>query len=153
MSRGTAVQLNGRNGLLGAIGGAVDRARQHLLPGAGFAGEEYGQRRRRDAAGDADRLGHLLRGPDAVGIAVEGVGRPECRALLLVAAILIERDRGGQQLPDCGEGAVGVDRGLGLDDELPGFVAMPADRQDLDALGRRLYRAPGVAFMSSRADR
>ena len=38
---------------VGAVGGAVDGAREHFLAGAGLAGEEDRQRRRGDAAGDA----------------------------------------------------------------------------------------------------
>ena len=38
----------------------------------------------------ADELGALLGGPDALGVAVERLGRPQRGALLLVAAVLIE---------------------------------------------------------------
>ena len=94
---------------VGAVGGAVNRAREHLLAGAGLAGEEDGERGRRDAPGDVEDLGHLLGGPDALGVAVERLGGPERGALLLVAAVAVEREGGGDQLADGDEGAAVVE--------------------------------------------
>ena len=95
---GRAVERDERP--VGAVGGAVDGAREHFLAGAGLAGEEDRQRRRGDAAGDAQDLGHLGRGPDAFGVAVERLGGPERGALLFLAAVAVEREGGANQLAD-----------------------------------------------------
>ena len=86
--------------LLGAVRGAMDRAGQHFLAGPGLAGEEDRQRRRADAAGDADDLRDRLGHPDAVRIAVQRFGRPQRGALLLLAAVAVQRQGGRDQLSD-----------------------------------------------------
>jgi hypothetical protein len=68
----------------------MDRAREHLLAGAGFACEEHREGRGADTPGDADDLVDRLRDPDDVGIPFERLGGPEGRALLLVAAVAVE---------------------------------------------------------------
>ncbi len=67
---------------VGAVGGAVDRAGEHLLAGAGLPGDQDGQGNRRDAAGGRQQLGALLRRPDAFRVAVERLGGPERRAFV-----------------------------------------------------------------------
>ena len=73
-------------------------------------------------------------------IAVEGVGRPERGALLLVAAVAVERDRDGEQLPDRRERAVGLQFADRLDDQQPGLVGARAEGQVLDPVRRRRGR-------------
>ena len=126
----------------GAIRRAVDGARQHFLAGAGFARQEDGERRRGDAARDAEQLGHLLGDPDALGVAVERLGRPQGGALLLLAAIAFERQGGADQLADGDEGAAVVELGARLDDELPGLVAVAAERDGVELVGRARPRPP-----------
>ena len=73
-------------------------------------------------------------------IAVEGVRRPEGGALLFVAAVAVERDRDGEQLPDRRERAVGLQFPDRLDDQQPGLVGARSEGQMFDALGRRRGR-------------
>ena len=128
----------------------MNGAGEHLLASAGLAGEQDGQRRVGDAAGDAQELGRLFGGPDALGIVREGLGRPEGGALLLVAAVLRQGDRRGDQLANRGKGAAVVERGLRARQELPGLVAVDADVHevirsgDLDR-GQGLGVAPAVS--------
>ena len=60
MSFGVALQLKGRKGSVGAGGVGVNHAREHLLAGAGFAGDEDGHVRRRDAARRGQERLHLF---------------------------------------------------------------------------------------------
>ena len=119
----------------------MDDAREHLLAGAGFAGEQTATDRR-DAPGNRQQLGALFGGPDALGVAVEGLGRPEGGALLLVAAVAVEAARRGEQLADRGDGAVVLQVGERPGEELPRLVAMLPEAEDVvgRAAGRR--RAP-----------
>ncbi len=120
---------------VGAIRRAVNRAREHFLARAGLAGDQDRQRARRDSARDAEHFGHLLGRPDAFGVALERFGRPQRRALLLVAPVAIERQRRGNQLADGDERAAVLELRLGVDDQLPGLVAMLPERDHL-ARGR-----------------
>ena len=131
---GAAVE--GLQRAIGAVGGAVDRAREHLLAGAGFPGEEDGQRIRGDATGDRQQLGALLGGPDALGVAVEGLGRPERGALLLVPAVLVETSSSGDQLADGRDGAVVFQVRERARQDLPRLVAVLT--KDGEVLGRSL---------------
>ena len=72
---------------VGAVRGAMNHPRQHLLAGAGLAGEQDRQRRRGDAPGDGQDLRRALRDPEALGVPFERLGRPQRGALLLVAAV------------------------------------------------------------------
>ena len=75
--------------------------REHLLAGAGLAGEQDRQRASRRCAGRCDRSSaDLLGDPDALGVAVERLGRPQRGALLLVAAVAVEGVRACDQLAD-----------------------------------------------------
>ena len=128
------------------------RAREHFLAGAGLAGQEHRERRRGDAARDREELGHLLGGPDALRIAVERFGRPQRGALLLVAAVAVEREGGGDQLADGDERAAMLELGPRIDEELPGLVAMLAerDRASLSAggvSGGGFALAPALGFI------
>ena len=124
MSRGTALQLKGWSGR-SARSEARWMARASIsLPvpvspvsstGSGFGG---------DAPGDVEQLGALLGGPDALGIAVEGLGRPQRGALLLVAAVAVEGARGGDQLADGRDGAVMFEVRPRPRQDLPGFVSV-----------------------------
>ena len=113
----------------------MDGAREQLLAGAGFAGDEDRQSgvgaMRRARRGARDLLGR----PDALRVAVERLGRPERGALLLVAAVAIEGESGGNQLADRGQRAAMFESGFGIGEELPGLVAMFAKRQDLVGSG------------------
>ena len=62
--------------LVGAIRGAMDESSEHFLAGAGFAGQEDGQRARGELPGDAHELHRLFRDPEAVGVGLERLGRP-----------------------------------------------------------------------------
>ena len=83
------------------------------------------------------QLGDLLGGPDALGVAVERLGRPERGALLLVAAVAVEAC--GRWRPACGWRRR-VQRwsrsGARPGEELPGLVAVLAE--DGEVLGRCL---------------
>ena len=79
----------------------------------------------------------LLGDPDALGIAVEGLGGPEGGALLLFAAVAIERARRRQQLADRGDGAAVLELGQRLGEELPRLVAMRPQPDDVVGAGRR----------------
>src|SRR5262249_24084168 len=91
--------VEGDEGPAAAAGGAVDRAREDFLAGAGLAGQEHSDVGGRDAARDREELGHLLRDPEAA-VGLERVGGPERGALLFVAAVPVERDGGVDELAD-----------------------------------------------------
>ena len=92
-------------------------------------------------------LGALFGGPDALGVAVEGLGRPEGGALLLVAAVLVEAASGGDQLADGRDRAVVLQVRERPRQELPRFVAVLTE--DGEVLGRR--RPDGVERLGSRS--
>ncbi len=119
--------VEGLQRAVGAVGGAVDRAREHFLAGAGFAGQQDGHLAGSDASRDGEELGALLGGPDALGISVERFGGPEGGALFLVAAILVEAAGGRHELADGGDGAVVPEVRERAGQELPGFVAMQTE--------------------------
>ena len=104
------MQLKGMNGLARSTGGAVDRAREDFLAGAGLAGEEDRDVGGRDAPGNREQLGHLLGHPEAA-VGLERVGGPQGGALLLLAAIAVERDGRLDQLADGDAGAAVGERG------------------------------------------
>ena len=79
---------------------------------------------RREAAREVDELDGLLGHPQALGVALEGLGGPERGALLLVAAVLVERAGGGNQLADGGQRAAMVELGSWPREDLPGLVAV-----------------------------
>ena len=81
-------------------------------------------------------LGALFGGPDALGVAVEGLGRPQRGALLLVAAVLVEAASGGDQLADGRDGAVVLQVRERPRQDLPRLVAMLTE--DGEVLGRSL---------------
>ena len=128
----------------------MNGAGEDLLAGASLAGDQDGQRRVGDAAGDGQELGRLFGSPDALGIVREGLGWPQGGALLLVATVLRQRDRRGDQLANRGEGAAVVEPSLRAREELPGLVAVDADVHevirpgDLDR-GQGLGVAPAVS--------
>jgi hypothetical protein len=128
----------------------MDDAGEHLLAGAGLAGDEDGERCGGDAPGDGEDLGCLLGGPDGLGLAVDGVGGPERGALLLVAPVAVERDGGGQQLADGGQGAAVVEGGPGTDEQVPVFVAVQSDGLQVGLRrtggGQRLVGRPAVGL-------
>ncbi len=126
--------VEGQEDAVGAVGGAVNGVREHLLAGAGLAGEEDGERGRGDAAGDGQELGGLLGGPDDAGVGVERLGGPEGGALLFVAAVAIERQRGGDEFSNGDEGAALVEVGLWVDGERPGLVVVVAEGDGFDAV-------------------
>ena len=80
----------------GAVRGAMDRAGEHLLAGAGFAGDEDRKVARRETTGEGDELDRLLGHPQALGVAFERLGRPQRRTLFLVAPVPIEGPGGGR---------------------------------------------------------
>ena len=117
----------------------MDRAREHFLAGAGFAGEEHADVGGRDAPGNREELGHLFGDPEAA-VGLEGVGGPERRALLLFAPIAVEGDGGVDQLAD-GDAGASVVEGRASESAtiIPGLVAMDAagDGEAVAGLGRR----------------
>ena len=129
----------------GAIGGAMDGAREHFLAGAGFAGEENRQRSRGDAAADAQDFGGRGGGPDAFGVAVERLGGPQRGALLFLAAIAVEREGDRNQLADRDQRAAMFELGPRIDEEEQGLVAMGADRDQVVVGG---WRAAAAASRS-----
>ena len=120
----------------------------------------------RDALRNRQQLRHLLGDPEpAVGL--EGVGRPERGALLLLAAVAVDGDGGVDQLADRDAGAAVVEGRAELGDDLPGLVAVhaagdaepvaglrrggdglrlgpPAGRDAADVARRRARRALGL---------
>ena len=98
-----------------------------------------GQGTRGDPPGDRDELGRLLGDPEALGIALEGLGRPQRGALLLVAAVAVERTGGGDELADGGERAAMVELRPRPRQHLPGLVAMLAEDDEVVG-GRRPHR-------------
>ena len=70
------------------------------------------------------------------GIPVEGLGRPEGGALLLVPAVLVEAASGGDQLADGRDGAVVLQVRERPRQDLPRFVSVLT--QDGEVLGRSL---------------
>ena len=90
-----------------------------------------------DAPGDREQLGHLFGDPEAA-VGLEGVGRPERGALLLLAAVAVDGDGGVDELADGDAGAAIVEGGAQFGDDLPGLVAMGAagDAQPLAGLRR-----------------
>ena len=109
----------------------MDDAREHLLAGAGLAGQEHRYRCAGDAAGDAQQIRRGFRNPEALRFAIELFCRPERRALFLVAAELFQRAGGRHDLGDRREGAAMLEVGLGLREQEPGLVAMMSDRQQV----------------------
>ena len=140
--------VEGHERPVGAIGRAMDHAREHLLAGAGLAGEEDRQRARGEAAREVDELDGLLGHPQALGVALEGLGRPERGALLLVAAVLIERAGGGNQLADGGQRAAMVELGARPGEDLPGLVAVLAEPDEV-VLGGGAQRGEGLGLAPS----
>ena len=138
--------VEGQERPVGAVRGAVDGAREHFLAGAGLAGEEDAKRGRRDAARDREQLGHLLGDPDALGVAVERLGGPQRGALLLLAAVAVERERGVDQLADRDQRAAVFELGPRIDEELPGLVAMCADRDHVVVGGLAAAAAASRSF-------
>ena len=128
--------VEGLERTIGAIGRAVDHARQHLLARTGFPGEENRHRIRSDAPGDRQQLCALFGGPDALGVSVEGLGRPEGGALLFVPSVLVEAASGGDQLADGRDGAVVFQVRERPRQDLPRFVSVLT--KDGKVLGRSL---------------
>ena len=129
---GRAVERNERPAV--APRGAVDRAGEHFLAGAGFAGQEHRDLGLGDPPGDRQQLGHLLGDPEpAVGF--ERVGRPQSGALLLFAAVAIQSDGGLDQLAHRDGGAPVAEAGFRLDDDLPVGIAMCAAGDDESIAG------------------
>ncbi len=128
--------VEGHERTIGAVGRAVDHAREHLLAGAGLAGEEDGQGARGDPAGEVQELGRLLGNPQALGVALEVLRRPEGRALLLVAPVLVEGAGGGDELADGGEGASMVELRPRPREDFPGLVAVLAEEDQVVLSGR-----------------
>ena len=95
---------------------------------------------------DAQDLGHLLGDPDAFGVAVERVGRPQRGALLLVAAVAVEREGRADQLADGDQRAAMFELGPRIDEEQPG------SRRDVSPTGIRSssagWRAAAAASRS-----
>ena len=114
---------------VGAVGRAMDDAREHLLAGAGLAREQDRDRCGGDAPGDREELGGLLGDPEALGVSVEGLCGPQRGALLLVPPVVFERARRRDQLADGGEGAVMVEGRPGAGQNLPGLVAVLTERR------------------------
>ena len=142
--------VEGDERAVGAVRGAMDHAREHLLAGAGLAGEEDRQGARGQPAGEVHELDGLLGDPQALGVALEGLGRPQRRALLLVAAVLVEGAGGGDELADGGEGAAMVELRPRAREDLPGLVAVLAEEDEVVLRGRaqgreRLVVGPAVA--------
>ena len=141
--------VEGQERPVGAIRGPMDGAGDHFLAGAGLAGDQHRNRVGGDPPRRVQDFDHLFGGPDALGIAVERIGRPQRRALLLVAPVALEREREREQLPDRGKGAEAFEVAPRLNREEPGLVAPVPERQVLDAVGRprrrgrRLSGAPG----------
>ena len=70
-----------------------------------------------------EQLGHLLGDPEpAVGL--EGVGGPQRRALLLLAAVAVESEPHANQLPDRNKRTAMFEFRFRINDQLPRFVAM-----------------------------
>ena len=132
----------------------MDDAREHLLAGAGLAGEQDRQRGSgRCCRAMLEELDRLLGDPQALGVAVEGLGRPQRGALLLVAAVAVEGAGGGDQLADGGERAAMIELGPRPRQDLPGFVAMLAEAHEVVVGGRpqgreRLGVGPAVLATS-----
>ena len=124
-------------------------AREHLLAGAGLAGEQDRQGTRGDLARELDDLDRLLRDPQALGVALEGFGRPERGALLLVAAVVVEGAGGGDQLADGGERAAMIELGPRPRQDLPGLVAMLAEAHEV-VVGAPRATPPGPRRRSTR---
>ena len=82
----------------------------------------------RDAAGEREELGGLLGDPEALGVALERLGGPQRGALLLVAAVAVEGEGGGDQLADGDERAAMIELGSRPREQFPGLVAMLAER-------------------------
>ncbi len=76
---------------LGAIRCPVDGPRQHFFAGAGLSGDQNGQGSGRNPVGDVQGLYHLLRGPDAIRITINGVRGPQRRPLLFSTSIFVHR--------------------------------------------------------------
>ena len=144
-----AVEWNER--LLRAPGRAMDRAREHFLAGARFAGEQHGDVGRRNAARDRQQLGHLLGHPEAA-VGLEGAGGPEGGALLFVAPIAVEGDGGLGQLAD-GDGVAAVgEGGFDVGDDLPRLVAVGAADDAEAAVGVRRGAGGFVSGPPARRD-
>jgi hypothetical protein len=76
----------------------VDEAGEHLLAGAGLAGQEDREGTVGEPAGESNELDRLLGNPEAFGVGVEGFGGPEGGALLFVATVLVEGEGGAYEL-------------------------------------------------------
>ena len=103
MSLGVALQLKGRKVLSRARGVGVNHAREDLLAGAGFAGDEHGDVRRRDAARRGEEGLHLLGEEEGAGLLLDGAGRPERGAAALFLPRLLERERRAADAEDVGK--------------------------------------------------
>ena len=101
------------------------RAGEHFLAGAGLAGQEHRDVGAGDAAGDRQQVGHLLGDPQAA-VGLQGIGRPQRGALLLLAAVAVEGDGRLHQLADGDGGAAVGQAGPQPGDDFPALVAMAA---------------------------
>jgi hypothetical protein len=125
---------------VGAIRGPMNGPGDHLLAGAGLAGNQHRNRVGGDPPRRVQDFDHLFGGPDAFGVAVERIGRPQRRTLLLVAAVALERERQREQLADRRKGTEAFQVAARLNREEPGFIAAVPERQVLDEVGRRRRR-------------
>ena len=137
--------VEGDERAIGALGRAMDEAREHLLAGAGLAGEQDRQGTRGQLPCELDELDRLFGNPQALGVALEGFGRPQRRALLLVAAVTVERAGSGHELADGGERAAMIELGPRPRQDLPGFVAMLSEAHEVIVSGRPQGRE-GLGF-------
>ena len=145
--RGTALQLNGTNGRSARLEARWIDAREHLLAGAGLAGQKHRQGARGEPGAPWSRARPTARTPTRCRIAVEGLDRPQRGALLLVAAI---RTRARRWSPASGSAPACSDGRAGRGRTRSSHVSSLCTPTSMRSFGGRPWRPPGPRRRSSR---